>query len=135
MQERRADQIRSVARAELSHRLCPVALECARTDLHAERALLVRIALADQLQNLALAFGQGLLAGVRRKHGSGRATVPIGALASSMPSGPGRRDHRRTADLLDDGAYALGLPQRVLDHLLQMIAFAPVLRKAVAVMM
>src|SRR5882757_9187027 len=60
MQQRRADEVRGVACTELAHRLSPMALEGARADLHPQRALLVRIALADQPQNLTLALGQSL---------------------------------------------------------------------------
>ena len=41
----------------------------------------------------------------------------------------------RATDLLDQGADALGLLQGVLDHLLQMIAFARVLRETMAVLL
>src|SRR5215813_3582191 len=119
MQQRRADQIRGIPRAELSHRFCPVTLEGAWADLHAKRALLVRIALADQIEDLALALGQRLLAGVRCEHGSGPAAVLPAALMASLPSGLCRNHHWRTADLLDERTYALGLLQRILDHLLQ----------------
>ena len=61
MQQRRADQIRGVARPELAHRLGAMALERARAYLHPQRALLVRIALADQPQHFALRRRVGMV--------------------------------------------------------------------------
>jgi hypothetical protein len=63
MQERRADKVRRVSRAKLSHSLGAMAFEGPWADTHLQGALLVGIALADEVQNLALAPGQRLLAG------------------------------------------------------------------------
>ena len=124
MQQRRADEVRSVARAELTHHLCPVALEGARADLHAKRALLVGIAVADQVEDLALPPGQRLLVGIRQCRDGRRAAAPIAALAPSLPSTSRRRERysRGAADLPDQCADALRLQPRILDHLVQMIA-------------
>src|SRR6185437_9148221 len=139
LQQGSADEVGRVARPELSHRLCAMTLEGARADLHAKRALLVGIALADQIEDLALALGQRLLAGIRRWHGGRAPAAFFAALGSPLRRRilcrKGQRNsHRRAAGLLDKGADALGLQQRVLDHLLQMIALAGFTRQAVTVL-
>src|SRR6187397_37497 len=84
MQQRGADQIRRVSRSELSHRLGAMAFEGSRADAHSQRALLVGATLADEVQNLALAPGQGFLAGLRRKHDVRRPL--LGAAGPRLPS-------------------------------------------------
>src|SRR5690348_4880398 len=80
LQQHGADEVGGVARPELSHRLCAMTLEGARADLHAKRALLVGIAFTDQVEDLALALGQRLLAGIRRQHGGRAPTAFLVAL-------------------------------------------------------
>ena len=67
MQQRLADEIGGVARTELAHGFGAVALEGARADVHAKRALLVGIAVTDQAQHFALALRQWFAAGFRRE--------------------------------------------------------------------
>jgi hypothetical protein len=61
MPERSADKVRRVSRSELSHRDGAMTFEGPGTDLHPQGALLVRITFADEIQDLALTFGQRLL--------------------------------------------------------------------------
>src|ERR1700682_3342111 len=65
MQQRGTDQVRRVARAKLSHRFGAMAFERPRADMNSQRAFLVGAAFADEIQDLALAPCQGLLAGPR----------------------------------------------------------------------
>src|SRR5258707_11014341 len=72
VQQSGANQIRRVSRAKLAHGLRPMTLERARADLHPQRALLVGISLADELQDLAFTLGQRLLTKLRRDHDARR---------------------------------------------------------------
>src|SRR5579871_4070606 len=94
--------------------------EGAWADAHAQRALLVGIALADQLQDLALALGQGPLA-YRQRGALGPAgfACPSAALLDVAPCARERRRFVGDGDLLDQGADPLGLLQGVVDDLLQ----------------
>ena len=64
MQKRQADEIGGISCAKLSHRLGAMAFKGPWADAHPHRALLVGAALADELENLALALGQRLLIGI-----------------------------------------------------------------------
>ena len=134
MQQRGPHQIRRVPRAELSHRLGAVALERSRADLHPKRALLVGITFTDQVQDLALALGQRF-AVCLREHGTGRRAVISPSLRCRLCRGHDHGTGLGAADLLDQGADALGLLQGVLDHLLQIISFVCSLGKPVAVLL
>ena len=118
MQKRRADQVRGVARAQLPHRFGAVALKRPRADPHPQGALLVRIALADQLQDLALAPRERLLARFRRQYDTWRTAAVLAA--SHTADFDSRR--LRTSKLLDHGANPFGLQERVFYDLLQIVA-------------
>src|SRR5260370_13668244 len=52
-----------------------MALKSPRADAHPQGALLVRVSLADEAENFALALGQWFLPGGRRKHNPGDASA------------------------------------------------------------
>src|SRR6202051_2910516 len=117
MQQRQADEIRGVSRAELSHRLGAMALEGPWADLHPQSALLVGVALADETENLALASRQRLLAGFGGKHHARGAVVldvAGAALRSRLAAGCRGRPLVSIRPLLDHGAGRLRLLTRVL---------------------
>src|SRR5580692_1467617 len=104
MQQRRADQVSRISRAQFPHGFGAVSLEGARTDAHPQGSLLVRATLADQVQNLALALGQRPLAGVRREHDTRRMMSFRWAARTVLRSGSlGDGDDAcvRARDLLD----------------------------------
>src|ERR687898_334606 len=75
MQQRGADKVRGIARAELSHRLGAMAFESSRADAHPQGALLVGAPFTDEVQNLALALRQRLLTRLRCEHDARRAVL------------------------------------------------------------
>jgi hypothetical protein len=64
MQKSFPDKVRSVSRAKLSHRFGAMTFKGPWTNAHPQGALFVGIAIADEVQNLALALCQRLLAAV-----------------------------------------------------------------------
>src|ERR1700730_1925756 len=103
----RAHQIIRISRAQFPHGFGAVTLERPRTDVHPEGSLLVRATLADQVQNLALALGQGPLAGIRVKRFT-RSMENIRLAANtglrSGSAGDGGDARVRGRDLLDQSA-------------------------------
>src|SRR3954469_25621230 len=117
MQQRQTNQVRRVSRAKLPHGFGAVTFEGARADTHAQRALLVGIALADQVENLTLSLGERLLVGAGSEHHAGYAGSIPAHNGPPVPDGFSRLAAGLLVpvrQLLDHGANALGLLQRVL---------------------
>src|SRR5260370_20241069 len=110
-----------------------MALKSPRADAHPQGALLVRVSLADEAENFALALGQWFLPGGRRKHNPGDASAfpdrARSGLECSVASGRSGGSLMTARDLLHHRADALGLLKRVFHHLLQVNAIAGTLRK------
>ena len=119
------DKVSGVSRAKLSHRFGAMTFECPRANAHPQGTLFVGTAFADQVQNLPLAIGQRLPAGV----GYHRVCRADGFVAMrDVCLEPNRPMRRRgfapkaavcIRDLPDQSAHAIGLLQGVFDHLLQ----------------
>src|SRR5882672_2551618 len=139
VQQRLANKVRGVSRPELSHGLGAMAFEGPWADPHPQGALFIGAPFADEVQDLALALRQRLLAGVRCKHDARRAnTIP--GLAGSRLINSLAAWHSSGAvvifcELLHHGADALGLLKRIFHHLLQVIPFTRRLRKLMAVLL